>query len=174
MPNFQLRFPAKDIQYWADRYEYKDLNTPQQVRDYARQNGHLDWDNLVKICKWKSQRPVGHVEGNQPEPVIEATKFCFTSTNELIRIKSPMMLDGVNWPTASVILHFCVDDSYPILDRRAIWSLSEEQPNSYNFDYWSEYVCTCRKIASKACVDVRTLDKALWQYSKSKQRLEVI
>ena len=48
MPNFQLRFSASDIQYWADRYEYRDLNTPKQVGDYAKQNGHLDRDNLVQ------------------------------------------------------------------------------------------------------------------------------
>ena len=169
MPDFQLRFSASDIQYWADKYTDGDLNTPREVHDYVKQNRHLDRDNLVKICKWKSPRSVRYAQRNQPESVIDATKCCFTSKSEPIRIKSLMMLDGVSWPTASVILHFCVDDSYPILDRRAIWSLSEEQPNSYNFSYWSEYVCACRKIASEACVDVRTLDKALWQYSKCNQ-----
>ncbi len=32
-------------------------------------------------------------------------------------------LDGVEWPTASTILHFCGARPYPILDYRALWSL---------------------------------------------------
>jgi hypothetical protein len=39
----------------------------------------------------------------------------------------------------------------------------------YDFDLWWCYVCTCREIAAQAGVDMRTLDRALWQYSKENQ-----
>jgi hypothetical protein len=32
--------------------------------------------------------------------------------------------------------------------------------------FWLEYLAACREIASRAAVSIRTLDKALWQYSK--------
>jgi len=36
---------------------------------------------------------------------------------------------------------------------------------------WWNYTVYCRALASKAGVDMRTLDQALWQYSKEKQTL---
>jgi hypothetical protein len=33
----------------------------------------------------------------------------------------------VNWPTASVILHFVYPKRYPILDYRALWQFSKER-----------------------------------------------
>jgi hypothetical protein len=63
-----------------------------------------------------------------------------------------------------------VRDDYPILDFRALWSLSKEvEPHEYDFPLWDEYVQTCRSLATQAGVSVRTFDKALWQYSKEKQ-----
>lgn len=85
------------------------------------------------------------------------------------RIEALNLLDGVAWPTASVILHLFHSDPYPILDYRALWSLSLEQPTQYNFPFWWGYVEFCRGIAESANVDMRTLDKALWQYSKENQ-----
>ncbi len=40
------------------------------------------------------------------------------------------MLDGVSWLIASVILHFCHSDPYPIIDFRSLWSVSLEVPSS--------------------------------------------
>ena len=80
------------------------------------------------------------------------------------------ILDGVLWPTASVILHFFHSDRYPILDYRAIWSVDADDSFEYNLDNWLQYVTFCRKIADQASVDMRTLDKALWQFSKDNQQ----
>jgi len=46
---------------------------------------------------------------------------------------------GVSFPTASVILHFCVSSQYPILDVRAMWSLGIEKPGPYTIDHWRSY-----------------------------------
>ena len=71
---------------------------------------------------------------------------------------------------ASVILHWCHTDRYPIIDYRALWSLGvKEVLATYSFDFWLTYVAFCRQLADEARVDMRTLDKALWQYSKEKQ-----
>ena len=80
-----------------------------------------------------------------------------------------MLLDGVNWPTASVLLHFGARDPYPILDFRALWSLQVSVPKQYGFEFWWAYSECCRVLAKKHKVSMRTLDRALWQYSKEKQ-----
>jgi hypothetical protein len=71
---------------------------------------------------------------------------------------------------ASVLLHFGQKDPYPILDFRALWSLGlDEGPSVYNFKFWWEYVECCRDLRTKAGTTMRTLDRALWQYSKEHQ-----
>ena len=89
--------------------------------------------------------------------------------DERARIQSLTLLDGVSWPTASVILYLFHRDPYPILDFRALWSLSLDVPVQYRFDFWLPYVRCCRDLAQRANVDMRTLDRALWQYSKENQ-----
>ena len=80
------------------------------------------------------------------------------------------LLDGVSWPTASVILHFCSARPYPILDYRALWSLScEATAVDYDFGLWWDYVRTTRELADEMGLSMRTLDRALWAYSKDKQ-----
>jgi len=71
---------------------------------------------------------------------------------------------------ASVILHFKFPDRYPILDFRALWSLDKEQPKYYTFDFWWDYVQEIRKLSEYLKIDIRTIDKALWYYSKENQR----
>ena len=80
------------------------------------------------------------------------------------------ILDGVSWPTASVILHFFHRRRYPILDFRALWSVGLEPPVQYGFNFWWDYVQYCRILARESRVDMRTLDRPLWQYSKERQR----
>lgn len=80
-----------------------------------------------------------------------------------------MLLDGVSWPVASVLLHFGSCDRYPILDFRALWSLRIKVPKQYDFGFWWAYTLYCRSLADEHNVSMRTLDRALWQYSKEKQ-----
>lgn len=71
---------------------------------------------------------------------------------------------------ASVLLHFFHTDPYPIIDYRALWSLSLEQTYSYyTFGAWWRYVEACRRFSREAGVDMRTLDRALWQFSNENQ-----
>ncbi|HQL94014.1 MAG TPA: hypothetical protein PL005_05005, partial [Candidatus Hydrogenedentes bacterium] len=80
------------------------------------------------------------------------------------------LLAGVSWPTASVFLHFAFPEKYPILDFRALWSLNiDPPPKQYTFPFWKEYADFCRNLSGEAGVSLRTLDKALWMYSKRYQ-----
>lgn len=49
---------------------------------------------------------------------------------------------------------------------RALWSLGWDKPSGYTFDFWVEYCETAHLAKRQADVSLRTLDKALWEYSR--------
>lgn len=165
-----LRFSFDDIVCIANRYQYPSTETELMAkRPAVLERGHLIKSELQALAHWKAPRAAGHADKNLEQYVIEVTRFALGTECERARIESLTLLDGVSWPTASVILHLFHRDQYPILDFRAIWSLSLDVPGHYSFDYWWPYVEYCRGLAKDANVDMRTLDRALWQYSKENQ-----
>ena len=165
----QLRFPESDIQQWAERYNAGSTEASFiEIRDVVQEQGYLDQELLKRVAHWKSPRPARHVEKNDDDYVKEITSWSFSATNERARIRVLMLLDGVAWPTASAILHLFHKDPYPILDFRALWSIGLDD-YTYSSSFWSDYTHFCRDIARRNQIDMRTLDKALWQYSKENQ-----
>ena len=135
----------------------------------VRQQQFLTKRQLRTIAAWKASRSAGYMERNTARYLREATSIALTAASERLPIETLTLLDGVSWPTASVILHFFHRSRYPILDFRALWSVRLETPSQYGFDFWWSYVRYCRVVASEHHVDMRTLDRALWQYSKERQ-----
>lgn len=144
-----------------------------ELRQWFVSHKFLDRNHFIKLGTWKSPRAKNQYSHrlNTNERVKELTAFALTSKDEYIRIMVPQIIKGVSWGVASVILHFAYPDDYTILDYRAIWSLGLKQPKQYNFDYWLEYTVEVKKLAKKLNISLRTLDKALWQYSKEEQSL---
>jgi hypothetical protein len=81
-------------------------------------------------------------------------------------------LDGVGVPTGSTLLYVAFPNDYPILDVRALESLGAKPRSQYPLAFWLEYLKACREVAKKHGVSVRTLDKALWEYSKERSAKE--
>ena len=102
--------------------------------------------------------------------MVDATGRALAATDEAIRITSLLELEGVGVPTASTLLYFAFPDDYPILDVRALESLGVKPRSQYPVSFWLGYLGACREIARDAGVSVRTLDRALWQYSKELSR----
>ena len=166
---FKLRIPLSDIPHWSARYEYNDA-IPAELGPVARKRGHLTKTEFLAFTRWKTARTQQRCQANSPEFVKTATAVSLASPDERLRIEVLTLLSGVQWPTASVILHFCAIDPYPILDFRALWSLSADVPKSgYAFPFWWSYCEATRRLARKAHVSMRVLDRALWQYSKENQ-----
>jgi hypothetical protein len=168
--NFRLRFPISKVPQWAAAYEYageKELlaTVPRRVKR-AR---YLTKDDLVQVAEWKSARIRSRIASNADAFVREVTEIALSTPQERLRLHVLLALHGVGWPVASVILHLCHKDRYPILDFRALWSASADVPNYYTFEFWEAYTAFCRKTATAAGVSMRDLDRALWQYSKEKQ-----
>ena len=103
-------------------------------------------------------------------PRTPSSRRALGSRDERFKVQALRLLVGVEWPTASVILHFCDRGRYPILDVRALWSAGLDATPSYGYLLWMEYTDFVRKLATDAGVSMRTLDKALWQYSKENQK----
>ena len=134
--------------------------------------GYLEKEDLERVATWKAPRSAGHIRKNDETYVNAVTSIALHTDTERLKIEALTLLDGVGWPTASVILHFYHPDRYPILDYRTLWSLSLEVPSQYTFDFWWDYTVICRSLAAENHLDMRTLDKALWQYSKENQESE--
>lgn len=167
---FTLQFPIKEIPHWATQYDYpQEAHIETVIAPRVRARGYVDSADLVTLCRWKSPRIQGRCGRNGSGFVEEVTKVAFSAENEQLRIEVLTLLQGVSWPMASVILHWCHADRYPLLDFRALWSLGIDTPPRYTFDFWWAYVETCRTLADEAQVSMRELDRALWAYSKFNQ-----
>jgi len=135
-----------------------------------RQRGYLTRDDLIVLTRWKSPRVIPRVEQNAGAFVQEVTRLALSpGISEEMRIKALPILDGVQWPVASVVLHFGFENHYPILDFRALWSLEEPQPPKYTLSLWLRYTDFCRQYSVTHQVSMRDLDRALWTYSKENQ-----
>jgi len=167
---FKLRFPAKQIQELAGRFSDESSAVfVNEVGPAARARGFLTRPEFLALCEWKSPRTRPRCASNSEEFIAAVTGTALSTQNEQLRVEVLTLLRGVSWPTASVILHFCARDPFPILDVRALWSVSAAVPSQVDFPFWAEYTRFTRRLAARAGVGMRVLDCALWQYSKENQ-----
>jgi hypothetical protein len=76
-------------------------------------------------------------------------------------------LKGVGIPVASAILTMVYPDRYTIIDFRALEALGIQRGDGEEtVEFYLEYLQTCRSLAQEYKIDLRTLDRALWQWSK--------
>ena len=135
-----------------------------------RQRTYLTRDDLIVLTRWKSPRAVPRVEQNSEAFIVEVTRLALSpGISEEMRIKILPILEGVQWPVASVVLHFGFENRYPILDVRALWSLQEPQPPRYTLALWLRYTDFCRRYSAEHRLSMRDLDRALWTYSRENQ-----
>jgi hypothetical protein len=170
--NFELRFPTSYIAEIAGRYSVKAWKDDEvePIRQAVLERGYYTRDEFLRKCRWKSARTQPRCEDNDEETVREATRLALSTSVERLRIEVLTLLRDVSWPTASVLLHFGHHENYPILDFCALWSLGiDPAPAEYTFEFWWRDVEMCRSLAARANVDMRTIDRALWQYSKEHQ-----
>ena len=169
MTSFILRLPRADVPYWSARYDAAYDADIAALAPAARARGYLTHDELSQLGRWKSPRIGRHLADNDSTYVEAVTATALSTPSEQLRLEVLTLLRGVGWPMASVVLHFCHADRYPILDFRALWSLGVDVPRYYDFPFWWAYTQHCRELAAGAGVSMRELDRALWQYSKEKQ-----
>ena len=169
MAEFELRFPTRDIGYWAERYEYDETPILPIVSE-VKSRAFLTKKDFLTACRWKTARSQSRCRENSSEFICAVTKCALGTPAEQLRIEVLTLLNGVSWPTASVILHFFHSDPYPIMDFRALWSLKTAVPARYEYRFWRDYTAFCRRLSKGCGISMRTLDRALWQFSKERQK----
>ena len=125
---FKLKFPRVEIAHWTDRYSYTGGDHPlEKLGAAARDRGYLRRTEFLALCRWKTARTVKQRSSNSAQQIQDATQLAFSTSDDRAKIGILRLLAGVDWATASVVLHFCDRQPYPILDFRALWSLGSKQ-----------------------------------------------
>ena len=171
---FQLRFPESEITVLAARYrDHIDDGLVESCMPAAQERGWLTKEELAIAAHWKSVRSAPRVQSNGDHFIEEITGFALSAKSERAHIEALTLLDGVGWPTASVLLHFFHREPYPVLDYRALWSLQVDPPENDSFEFWWTYVEFFRGLQVKVSLTPREIDQALWQFSKENQPARV-
>lgn len=170
----KLMFPQSAIESLSSEYVAALNRRDRQLTDTIEQEvfpsfrakGFLTKSEFVTVCYWKTPRTRSRAQSNDEGFIREISSLAFTTQSEQLRIESWTLLTGVQWPTASVFLHFAFENQYPILDFRALQALGRIVPKPYTFPFWWDYTMACRGIAGEAGVSLRVLDQAMWRWSK--------
>src|ERR1700739_7021 len=164
---FVLQFPPTEIDALAERYSYAQDN---DVLDAGSRIALGDFSraNLRTIVKWKSPRPAALIEENTESDIAVALQFASAQTTpEAMAVAVLTALRGVGIPMVSAILTAINPERYTVLDFRALESLGiKNWPDSFAF--YVTYLETCRELAARHGKSLRTLDRALWQWSKER------
>jgi hypothetical protein len=164
---FALRFPESSVRFLAARYSYPaESLIVDEIGPTVRRRGWYTRGEFLETARWKSPRIASRAAQNPADAIVEITRAALSADAEELRIWAPQALAFVGWPVASVLLHFGHRDRYPILDFRALESLGVPKPTVYSMPFWLAYLATTRQLATNLGVDMRTLDRALWQWSK--------
>ena len=168
---FTLRFDPRAIEFWSARFGADTQATRflNEITPRVHERGYLTKVEFVTLCEWNSTRPRKLYRSNAEDFICEITRVSFSTKHERVRVEVLTLLNGVSLATASVLLHFCAPDPYPILDQNSLWSLQATPPKKFDFEFWLAYVQYTRKLAKQARVDMRTLDRALFQYARENQ-----
>jgi hypothetical protein len=170
MHTFTLRFDGRHIRALSRRFgPEEETSVDREIGPRVRETGVYSKADFLAVCRWKSPRSQPLCRSNSEEFVEAVTRAALSSDCEQFRVEVLMLLRGVNWPTASALLHFGSVDPYPVMDWRAIWSVGIDPLPAYAFPLWSGYTDYCRALARRHRVTMRELDRALWQYSKETQ-----
>jgi|SRR5947209_7402502 len=165
---FTIQFPCRRVAELAHRFPPVDDSACEAAGACARARGHYKRVEFLLVCAWKSPRSGPRVAANGEGAVRDATGRALAASDEATRMAALLELNGVGVPTASTLLYFAFPAQYPILDVRALESLSVKPRSQYPVSFWLSYLEACRTLAARCGVSIRTLDKALWQYSKER------
>lgn len=168
MPTFELQFPASEIAALARRFPGRDDAAFRAAGAAVRGRGYYQRAEFLEVCRWKTPRSGPRVASNTARSIRSATAKALGTADERARMEALLELRGVGVPTASTLLYFAFPERYPILDVRALESLGVKARSVYPVGFWLEYLAACRGLADRYGVDLRTLDKALWQHSKER------
>jgi len=166
--NARAEVTGEWVQRWAAAYTAKmgsvEPRLLAEVGPAVRARGFYEPGELAEVAGWKTQRSKSRIAGNSPDDVRDITALAF-SAPERVQHRVLTLLDGVRVPTATALLAVVFPDRHTILDVRSTEALARlgvwDGASGYR-----TYLDACRRLADGAGVDLRTLDRALWRWSK--------
>ena len=182
---YEMQFPfttQREILHWEARYiesqserrqrqEQAVIDLKENVetrKTPATPEGYLSQSELHQMAKWKDRFVPSKIDNNPPGHVEKITAEAFSLDDDWEKLKKLKEIYGVRESVASVILHLYDECDYPILDVHALRSIEiDNREVNYDAPFWRKYVNFCREKAERYDVSMRTLDRALWKYSKS-------
>jgi hypothetical protein len=119
------------------------------------------------IFDWKTGgRGRSRLERNQPSEIREALEIATKARSARIAIGVLASLQGIEIPVASAILTMVDPTRFTIIDFRTLHALGIRSQKA-SVDLYLGYLHYCRSLARKWKIDLRTLDRALWQWSSA-------
>lgn len=171
---FVLQFDASEISSLAARYVVDDQGEDDQALRAGRaiSSGDYSRDNLQVIFRWKTRgRGILRLKRNTDEEIADALQLAVRAAADRSAVAVLCGLNGVEVPVASAILTAINPERFTIIDFRALESLGITNRQAYyTIDFFIDYLRFCRGLASQCRVGLRTLDRALWQWSKEKAK----
>jgi hypothetical protein len=178
---FQLQPSEMELQELAEQYWQKagekehELETAAFEAGEAIRKGDYSLANLEAIVRWKSERAVHYLIGNSNEKIRRVLSVAASpeSTTEAA-VKALLELHGVDITLASAIMAAIFPDRYTVLDYRSLEALGHAR---HDVRFYEEYLAFCKRLAESNIVKpqselpgptpLRTLDRALWEWSQS-------
>jgi hypothetical protein len=167
LSQFKLMFAPELIGQLAQRYEFQSDTDALQAGEQIRA-GHCTRANLERIFQWKTGgRGRSRLAKNTDQDIADALELAVTAKTDRAAIAVLKGLNGVEVPVASAILTAIKPERFTIIDFRALEALNIKQAY-LTIDFYLDYLGECRRLASEHNVPLRTLDRALWQWSKER------
>jgi hypothetical protein len=164
-PQFKLQFSPKDILAYAARYAYAYDEKPFAAGQKIV-NGDYSRENLTAIFIWKTKgRGFSRIERNSDAEIADILRLAVEAKTERAAVAVLLGLSGVDVPVASAILTAIDQRRYTVIDFRALEALGTDSRNR-SVEFYLAYLAACRSLAAEHGVELRVLDRALWQWSK--------
>jgi hypothetical protein len=178
---FQLQPAESDLQELAEEYWQKSGEKDRELEKAAFEageairEGDFSLANLEAIVRWKSEPAVHYLIGNSNEKIrrVLAVAAAPGASTEAA-VKALLELHGVDIFVASAVLAAIFPERYTVLDYRALEALGHAR---HDVRFYEEYLAFCNRLAESNIVKpqsglpaptpLRTLDRALWEWSKS-------
>jgi hypothetical protein len=153
---------------WAGRYvEHMGDTEPHlldEVGPAVAARGYYEPEEFAGVARWTTARSRSRIASNPPDDVRDITAAAFAAPEHL-QHRILTLLDGVRVPTATALLAVAFPGRHTILDFRSTAAL-ERLGEWDGAGGYLAYLGVCRCLAARIEVDLRTLDRALWRWSK--------
>jgi hypothetical protein len=163
LPQFKLQFKPADIAILAKNYDPEQddlaLAAGRRIRE-----GEFTRQNLSDIFEWKTGgRGRSRLERNSDDEIADALRLAVQAETERAAVAVLLGLHGVLVPVASAILTAIDPQRYTVIDFRALAALGNRSTDR-TVNFYLAYMSFCRTLAAAHDVDLRDLDRALWQW----------